>query len=93
MAFHAVSEHDAVVEESHKPVRRRKDHAQATAQEPSLQLVETQVEVQPAALAPDEGLPRRTKPRRRRGGPTESEPLMLVETQPGAETVRSDPQP
>ena len=67
VAFHAVSEHDAVTEESHKPVRRRRqDHVEATPQEPSLQLVETQVEVQPAVLAPDEDAPKRTKPRRRR---------------------------
>jgi hypothetical protein len=92
VAFHAVSEHDAVTEESHKPVRRRKDHVEGAAQEPSLQLVETQVEVQPAVLAADEEPARRSKPRRRRGGPVESEPLMLVETQPGADTARPDPQ-
>jgi hypothetical protein len=92
VAFHAVSEHDAVAEETHKPVRRRKDHVDGGAQETSLQLVETQVEVQPAMLAADEEPVRRTKPRRRRGGPVESEPLMLVETQPGADTARPDPQ-
>jgi len=42
-------------------------------------MVETQAPVQMAPEGDDE-LPRRTKPRRRRGGPVESEPLQLVET-------------
>jgi len=91
--FHAVSEHDAVVEESHKPVRRRR-HTQGDApdQAPALQLVETQADAPAIAPVVEDELPRRTKPRRRRGGAAPDEPLKLVETQPGTE-VRPDGQP
>ena len=95
VVFHAVSEHDAAVEESHqKPARRRRqDHAQGEAAPSALQLVETQAEVVvPAPVAEDE-LPRRTRPRRRRGGEIPNEPLKLVETQPGAESTHPDNQP
>ena len=61
------------------------------APEAPLQLVETQAEaVVPMSM--DDELPRRTKPRRRRGSDVPNEPLKLVETQPGAEQ-RSDNQP
>src|SRR5205085_8010123 len=85
-AFHAVSEHDAVAEEAHRPVRRRR-HGEENAAETaaSLQMVETQVPVTSAPPVEDE-LPRRTKPRRRRGGAQQDEPLQLVETQPGTES-------
>ena len=78
--FHAVSEHDQVesADEAHRPSRRRKgEHASAEKQ--PLQMVETQAPVQ---MAPDaeHDLPRRTKPRRRRGGQAAPEPLQLVET-------------
>jgi hypothetical protein len=56
----------------------------------ALQLVETQVEAVPVPI--EEELPRRTKPRRRRSSEVPSEPLKLVETQPGAEQ-RADGQP
>ena len=75
-----MSEHDQVgsAEEAHRPARRRKgEHASAEAQ--PLQMVETQVPVQMAPDAENE-LPRRTKPRRRRGGPAMPEPLQMVET-------------
>ena len=93
VVFHAVSEHEAVVEEAHRPVRRRK-HGQAddAAAQAPLQLVETQAEA-PAPVATDDEPPRRTRPRRRRGEATPSEPLMLVETQPGGEGTRPDNQP
>lgn len=92
VVFHAVSEHDAVTEEAHRPVRRRKhDHAGAAEETPALQMVETQAPSVPVAPMEDE-LPRRTKPRRRRGGPVAEEPLKLVETQPGSE-ARPDSQP
>ena len=45
-----------------------------------LQLVETHVDTPPPVVE-DEELPRRTKPRRRRGAQVENEPLMMVETQ------------
>jgi hypothetical protein len=55
------------------------------------------VETQPAATASpayvEDDLPRRTKPRRRRGGGVADEPLKLVETQPGSEIARPDGQP
>jgi hypothetical protein len=93
VVFHAVSEHDAAVEEAHRPVRRRKQtQAEADAAQAALQLVETQVEV-PLPVAVDDEPPRRTRPRKRRGGPVANEPLMLVETQPGAEATRADNQP
>jgi hypothetical protein len=91
VVFHAVSEHDALTEEAHRPVRKRRhDHADASDQPAALQLVETQVAA--AAPAMEDELPHRTKPRRRRGGPVVEEPLKLVETQPGTE-VRTDGQP
>jgi hypothetical protein len=94
VVFHAVSEHDAAAaDESHRPVRRRRQgDPEATPQPTALQLVETQVEVAPPVVLEDE-LPRRTRPRRRRGSAEASEPLKLVETQPGAEGARPDSQP
>jgi len=88
-AIHAVSEHDAAADESeaHRPVRRRRqgaDHEEAAAT-PSLQMVETQAPTMSAPPVDDE-LPRRTKPRRRRGGATQEEPLQMVETQPGSDS-------
>ena len=89
--FHAVSQHDDVGEEAHKPVRRRRNAGDSEGtQEAPLQLVETQAAAIAAPMEDD--LPHRTKPRRRRGGDTPSEPLKLVETQPGAEQ-RTDNQP
>jgi hypothetical protein len=89
VAFHAVSEHDAVAEEeAHKPVRRRPRHADAAPEVPSLQLVETQVEVVAPQVSAEDEPQRRTKPRRRRGSEQPNEPLMLVETQPGTEGDR-----
>jgi hypothetical protein len=89
-AIHAVSEHDeSVTAEAHRPVRRRPRHASEGETQPTpLQLVETVVETQPVVI--EDELPRRTKPRRRRGDAPPSEPLMLVETQPGADTSRPD---
>jgi hypothetical protein len=93
-AFHAVSEHDAVAgsdSEPHRPVRRRRHGAETEASvgEAQLQMVETQAPTT-APVIEDE-LPRRTKPRRRRGGSTQEEPLQMVETQPGAETRDGTP--
>jgi hypothetical protein len=84
-----VSEHDAVEEEIHRPARRRRNPeaeavAAAAAAQAALELVETHGE-SVAAAPMEDALPRRTKPRRRRGGEVASEPLQLVETQPGAE--------
>lgn len=83
-AFHAVIQHEDGDTETHKPVRKRRRHAgDATSNEPApLQMVETQVETAAPAPAEDD-LPRRTKPRRRRGAQQESGPLMMVETQQG----------
>jgi hypothetical protein len=85
-AFHAVSEHDTVADESaaHKPVRRRHHEPATPAAEAPLQLVETQAPA--ASIEVEDDLPRRTRPRRRRGGAVQDEPLQLVETQgPGAD--------
>ena len=84
-----MSEHDAVEEEIHRPARRRRNpeseaSAPAIPAQASLELVETRSEVV-IAVPTDDDLPRRTKPRRKRGGTAASEPLQLVETQPGAE--------
>lgn len=81
--FQAVSEHDAVEEEAHRPQRKRREAARDATQQQQLQLVETQVEAPPIPV--EDEAPRRTKPRRRRSGSAEAEPLMLVETQAGDE--------
>jgi hypothetical protein len=85
VAFRSVSQHDEVVEESdsHRPQRKRR-HSEGQGEQPQqLQLVETQAEAAP--IATEDDLPRRTKPRRRRSQAAESEPLKLVETQPGTQ--------
>lgn len=93
VVFHAVSEHDDVGEEAHRPARRRhRDHAPQAEQPPALQMVETLADAPSATIPTDEEPRRRTRPRRRRGGEVPNEPLMLVETQPGAEGARSDNQ-
>jgi hypothetical protein len=75
-----VIQHDESEEEAHRPVRRRRASEGHGANEPaSLELVETQAPTTPLPI--EDSLPRRTKPRRRRGGSADSEPLMLVETQ------------
>lgn len=82
-AFHAVSEHDTVVEQepSHRPVRRRRQSEPGTTAEAApLQMVETQAAA-PSTPEVEDELPRRTKPRRRRGGAAQEEPLQMVETQ------------
>jgi hypothetical protein len=89
--FQAVSEHDAVAEEAHKPQRKRREAAHEAEPPQGLQLVETQVEAAPVH-AEDE-LPRRTKPRRRRSGAVEAEPLKLVETQAGVDAQQTDGAP
>jgi hypothetical protein len=92
LAFQAVSQHDEAAEEAHRPNRRRKHHgSDQMPQEPALQLVETQAAPQPVVM--DGESPQRTKPRRRRGSRTESEPLQLVETQPSAEASNVDNPP
>ena len=73
--------------------RRRPEPALAADQEAALQLVETQAVTSAPDAAQEEDLPRRTRPRRRRGGPVANEPLMLVETEPGAEGGRPDSVP
>ncbi|MGE5096854.1 MAG: Rne/Rng family ribonuclease [Betaproteobacteria bacterium] len=79
-AFHAVIQHDDTEPEPHRPVRRRRHHAEGEAAPApdQLQMVETQVETPPPAV--EEEPQRRTKPRRRRGEQVESGPLMMVET-------------
>ena len=68
----------------HRPVRRRRGSDEHGTNEPaSLELVETQAPTTPLAM--EDSLPRRTKPRKRRGGSSDSEPLMLVETQNDAQ--------
>jgi hypothetical protein len=90
VAFHAVDElQDA---ERQRPVRRRRAEASGPAVSEPLQIVETSSAVPEAPVLEDE-LPRRTKPRRRRGGAVESEPLMLVETQPGAPSAPGENSP
>ena len=87
-AFHAVSEHDAAVEQepSHRPVRRKRQaEAGAPAEAAPLQMVETQAAA-PSAPEAEDDTPRRTKPRRRRGGGAQEEPLQMVETQPSTES-------
>ncbi len=89
--FKSVSEHDEASDELHRPNRhRRPSAADAQSQPQPLELVETQAEVPPPVAEGE--LPRRTKPRRRRSGPVEAEPLQLVETQ-NAEGQRPDSTP
>jgi len=91
-AFHAVIQHEEAAEDQHRPVRRRRPQAtEPVAQATPLELVETQAAI-PPPLTEDE-LPRRTKPRRRRGGPTPGEPLLLVETQGDAQRSDTPPVP
>lgn len=93
VAFREVSQHDETgADESHRPVRRRRRGGGEgmTAQEASLQLVETQPEqAAPVAMAEepqDDEASRRPVRRRRRGsGPAQAEPLQMVETAAGAE--------
>jgi hypothetical protein len=90
--FQAVSEHDAVAEDAHRPQRKRRESAaEAAQQQQALQLVETQAEAVP--LPVDDEAPRRSKPRRRRSGNVEAEPLMLVETQGNADSQHPDGAP
>jgi ribonuclease E len=91
VAFRAVSEHDQVevVEESHRPNRKRRHSESQASDQPSLQMVETSGPAQ-ATQVEDEA-PKRTKPRRRRGGSAQSEPLQMVETHP--EEPRQDNTP
>jgi hypothetical protein len=91
-AFHAVSQHDEVTEDAHKPVRhRRQPDAAAKAEALALKLVETQAPVVPLQM--EDELPRRTKPRRRRGSETSAEPLVLVETDKSVEPGRGEVPP
>jgi hypothetical protein len=83
VTFHPVSEHDAAVEEAHKPVRRRRPGQDGSPAQAELQMVETQSSAPAPQVAEEDGVPARTKPRRRRGGQAPAEPLMLVETRPG----------
>jgi hypothetical protein len=79
-----------VAEAAHPPQRRRKHHAAEEApQQTALQLVETQADVPPPVALENE-LPRRTRPRRRRGSSAGNEPLQLVETDPSA--VNANPE-
>ena len=93
--FHAVSEHEAVVEEAHKPLRRRSRHGsdEAASETPSLQMVETQADAPAVPAVLEDEPPRRSRPRKRRGGEVANEPLKLVETQGGPEGTRPDNQP
>jgi hypothetical protein len=92
--FHAVSEHEAVVEEAHKPLRRRSRQGSDSASDtPSLQMVETQADAPAVPAVLEDEPPRRSRPRKRRGGETPNEPLKLVETQGGTEGTRPDTQP
>jgi len=79
-SFQAVSEHDHAPPEepAHRPNRKR-HHVAASNQPQELQMVETQGAPAAPADEPDDQ-PRRTKPRRRRGGSAAPEPLQLVET-------------
>jgi len=88
VAFHEVSEHSDSDSETHRPVRRRRQHEGEPEAPAQLQLVETsgQAEVAPV----EDELPRRTKPRRRRGGSTPAEPLQLVETASDAPPVQPE---
>jgi len=91
VAFREVSQHDEASAENspHRPNRKRHHGGDGQPAQPAeLQMVETQGE---AAIVPpaDDDLPRRTKPRRRRAQAVESEPLQIVETQPGSQSPDS----
>jgi ribonuclease E len=89
-SFHVVSEHDQVEgEPAHRPNRRRHQAVATAAQSQDLQMVETQG-AQPQVPASEEDSPRRTKPRRRRGGAASAEPLQMVETQGDAQPQSGD---
>ena len=85
VAFKAVIQHDDAEDaDAHRPQRKRRHGSDEANQAQQLQLVETQVEAAP--LPVEDELPRRTKPRRRRSGSAEAEPLKLVETQASTES-------
>jgi hypothetical protein len=89
-SFRSVSQHDEAEDAPHHPNRRRRQTpAEAAAQQQALQLVETQIEA-PVISTHEDDLPRRTKPRRRRAGAKDSEPLQLVETESTPETQHPD---
>jgi hypothetical protein len=69
-------------------VRHRRESSEQAPQPTALQLVETQAAANPQPVEDD--LPRRSKPRKRRGAAADAEPLMLVETQPTNDTTRGD---
>jgi hypothetical protein len=75
-----VSQHDESTEPAQRPNRKRRHEGGDEAAAQPLQLVETQAAA-PAASESEDDLPRRTRPRRRRGAPAESGPLQIVETQ------------
>jgi hypothetical protein len=100
VAFHEVSEHDAVPAEegAHRPVRRRRRGAESDAageQANALQLVETQAEA--VASAPvseaEEEARRPVRRRRRSSAPADATPLQMVETAPGTEAPGDNPAP
>jgi hypothetical protein len=94
VVFHAVSEHDtSVAPEEHKPTRRRRQGHSGEDMQAPLQLVETQADAPIVAAPQEDEAPRRSRPRKRRGGPVANEPLMLVETQGGTDGARPDNQP
>jgi ribonuclease E len=84
--YHEVSQHEDDAD-SHKPVRRRPRSGDRPAAVPALQLVETSSEVVVPVAAIEDELPKRTKPRRRRGPAAETGPLVIVETEPGADVA------
>lgn len=92
VAYQPISQHDEAEGDGtpQRPNRRRKPSASGTPAVESLQLVETSA---PAAPEPTDALPQRTKPRRRRSASEASGPLMLVETQGGAEAAPGDNPP
>jgi hypothetical protein len=47
----------------------------------------------PQPVMVEDEFPRRTKPRRRRSTPTDTGPLQIVETAPGAEVANPDSPP
>ncbi|HUL96365.1 MAG TPA: Rne/Rng family ribonuclease, partial [Usitatibacter sp.] len=91
VAFRVVSEHDGAEPggEEHRPRRKRHHEAPGAVQPQELQLVETQAAPSPVAM--DDDQPRRTKPRRRRGGQAAAEPLQLVETRSEGEGSQDSP--
>jgi hypothetical protein len=91
--YKVVSEHDAAVEEPHRPVRKRRQESAQPAPAEPLQLVETASDKAATQPVFEDEVSRRPVRRRHHAAASAvpAEPLQLVETAPGAELPEATP--